>query len=136
MKLASTILAGLAGLNGKIDSFLDTKTKFNLDATITCANGKELFEVTCSAFDGFDIKINDACRKSYFSQIDFANSFVWGDSSVTKMDDHTSNTAASVVTGSSFICAPKIVGTGSVKDSDNANAFNLKVIIFSYEIFS
>ena len=30
MKLASTILAGLASLNGKIDSFLDTKTKFNL----------------------------------------------------------------------------------------------------------
>ena len=46
------------------------------------------------------------------------------------MDDYTSNTAASVVTGSSLTCAPKILGTGSVVDSEGANAFNLKVIIF------
>jgi len=112
MKLASTILAGLAGIS---------------EATIVCANSKELFEVTCSPTDGFDIKINDACRKSYFSQIDFANSFVWGDAAITKMDDHTTNTAASVVTGSTLTCAPKILGTGSVADSEGTNAFNLKV---------
>ena len=106
--------------------------KFDLEATIVCANSKELFEVTCSPTDGFDIKINDACRKSYFSQIDFANSFVWGDASITKMDDHTTNTAASVVTGSSLTCAPKILGTGSVVDSDGTNAFNLKVIILNF----
>ena len=99
-----------------------------LEATITCANGKELFEVTCSPTDGFDIKINEGCRKSFFSQIDFANSFVWGDPAVVKMADHTTNTATSVVATSSVICAPKMQATGTVLDSDKTAAFNIKVL--------
>ena len=44
------------------------------------------------------------------------------------MADHTANTAVGVVAGSGATCAPKIQATGSVQDSDNTNAFNLKVI--------
>ena len=97
-----------------------------IEATIQCAGGKELFEVTCSP-DGFDIKINDACRKSFFPQIDFANSFVWGVNTVYKMADHTVNTAVGVVAGSTATCTPKISGTGTVTDTDGTAAFNLKV---------
>ena len=51
------------------------------------------------------------------------------------MADHTTNTAFGVVAGSTLNCAPKIEVTGSVKDSEGTNAFNLKVIIFSNENF-
>ena len=43
------------------------------------------------------------------------------------MADHTANTAAGVVAGSTATCAPKIAATGSVADSQGTNAFNLKV---------
>ena len=89
--------------------------------------------MTCSAADGFDIKINDACRQSFFPFVDFANSFVWGDAAVVKMADYTANTSDGVVAGSStatpaITCTPKLAATGSVKDSSGTdNAFNLKV---------
>ena len=44
------------------------------------------------------------------------------------MADHTTNTATSVDSASSVICAPKMQATGTVLDSDQTAAFNIKVL--------
>lgn len=84
MKLSAGILAALATTG---------------DAAVSCATGTELFEVTCSATTGFTITVNEACRASYFTMVDFANSFVWKDSTVTAMATPTGSGAADVVAG-------------------------------------
>ena len=63
---------------------------------VTCPNGKDLFEVSCSVSDGFDIRINESCRKSYFPFIDFANSFLWGDQTKVHMDRPSGSTGVDV----------------------------------------
>ena len=98
------------------------------EAAITCANSKQLFEVTCSQADGFDIKINEACRSTYFAFIDFTNSFVWGDATVKAMATPAGFTGNDVVAGYFGTCnMVKLASTGGVKDSDNSNSWNLKV---------
>ena len=96
MKLAATILATLAGVNGELRFFQIIFQQFFTEATIACATGTQLFEVTCDATNGFDIKINEACRQSHFSFVDFANSFVWGDSTKMSMVDASLATAAGI----------------------------------------
>ena len=63
---------------------------------VTCPSGKKLFEVSCSRSDGFDIRINESCRKSYFPFIDFTNSFVWGDATKTRMDNPAGSAGSDV----------------------------------------
>ena len=65
-------------------------------ASITCPNNKELFEVSCTIADGFDVRINDLCRKSYYPFIDFTNSFVWGDPTKIQMEIPTGSSGADV----------------------------------------
>ena len=54
---------------------------------LSCPDNNQLLLVSCSITDGFDIEINEACRKSNFAFIDFSNSFVWGDPAKTTMDN-------------------------------------------------
>lgn len=63
-------------INGNVYS--EVTFKQILDASVSCPNGKSLFEVSCTIAEGFDIRINESCRKAYFPFIDFTNSFVWG----------------------------------------------------------
>ena len=65
-------------------------------ASITCPNNKELFEVSCTIADGFDVRINESCRKSYYPFIDFTNSFVWGDPTKIQMEIPTGSSGADV----------------------------------------
>ena len=124
-----------------------------LDPGVTCPDDKELFEVSCSISDGFDVRINESCRKSYFPFIDFTNSFVWGDSSKTQMDNPTGSAGSDVdqvcvyfllinsllvfvdhhtvnILLQSFggACSNvKFSSTGSVKDTDGVNSWNIKI---------
>lgn len=90
MKLSAGILAALATTG---------------DAQVTCAGTTELFEVSCSATTGFNIVVNEACRGSFFTMVDFANSFVWKDSTVTAMATPTGTNAADVVAGQTCVAA-------------------------------
>ena len=84
MKLCSSVLAALVGINGQFQLSKYTVYFTNiLDASVTCPNGASLFEVSCTISEGFDIRINESCRKTYFPFIDFTNSFVWGEFSST-----------------------------------------------------
>ena len=63
---------------------------------LSCPDNNQLFEVTCTVTDGFDIKINESCRKSNFDFIDFSSSFVWGDSTKVIMDNPFGSTGIDV----------------------------------------
>ena len=69
---------------------------FFIDAAITCPSGDSLFEVACSVDKGFTITVNEACRAAHFPMVDFANSFVWGDSTKMSMVDASVATAAGI----------------------------------------
>ena len=90
---------------------------------------RQLFEVSCTQADGFDIKINEGCRTKHFPFIDFTNSFVWGDSAVKKMATPTGSAGTDVVTGwSGGTCTNvKLSATGTVTDLDGANSWNMKM---------
>lgn len=114
MKLAAGIIASLATVG---------------EAAITCSNNKELFEVTCNVATGFTIKINEGCRQSHFSMVDFANSFVWGNSAVMQMATPTGDTANDVVAAATCNDGTndqkiKPASTTSVLDSDQVASFN------------
>ena len=81
-----------------ISQFSDqyTCTTSNQATGVTCPSGKELFEVSCTVSDGFDIRINESCRKSYFSFIDFGSSFLWGDQTKSQMDTPLGSTGVDV----------------------------------------
>ena len=53
-----------------------------LESLVTCSNGKELFETSCSS-SGIEVIINEECRSTNFLGIDFQNSFLWGDMTIT-----------------------------------------------------
>ena len=90
---------------------------------------RELFEVSCTQADGFDIKINEGCRTKHFPFVDFTNSFVWGDSAIKKMATPSGSAGTDVVAGwSGGTCTNvKLASTGAVTDSDGANSWNLKM---------
>jgi len=108
------------------------------DAAITCAGTTELFEVECDATTGFTIVVNEACRGSFFTMVDFANSFVWKDSSVTAMLDPIASpaTANEVVAGGTCVdsssnnISMKPAATGVTDSSANA-AFGWKTVPLS-----
>merc|ERR1712176_924376 len=81
MKLSTGILAALATTG---------------DAAIACDGTTQLFEVSCDATNGFSVVVNAACRNKYFTMVDFANSFLWKDSTVTSMAVPTGSAAADV----------------------------------------
>ena len=125
---------------------------------VTCPNGKELFEVSCTLSDGFDIRINESCRKSYFPFIDFSNSFLWGNQTKSQMDTPSGSSgvdvdklgvhrllmkrkqrAALLTLSKNFsgTCSSvKLLSTGGVKDSDNVNSWNLKIPLSDCSITS
>jgi len=80
MKLSVGLLAALAGVN---------------DAALSCDSGFQLFHATCNK-DGFTITINEDCRQSDFSGIDFTNSFMFGRASQTQRVTATGTASASV----------------------------------------
>ena len=129
MKLSSTLLASLSTLTSKffLSIFQQLITINNLDAAITCRNGQDVFEVSCTVDDGFTIIVNEACRQSYFPMVDFANSFVWGDSAVTTMETPTGSSAGDVVSGGECVgrTGSKDVKPSSTTliDSDSTMAF-------------
>ena len=104
---------------------------------MSCPNNKELFEVSCTISDGFDVRINESCRKAYFSFIDFTNSFVWGDSSKVQMENPTGSSGVDVDQNFNGDCTNvKFSSTGGVKDSDDNNSWNLKVPLSDCSISS
>ena len=52
--------------------------------------------MSCTIANGFDVRINESCRKSYYPFIDFTNSFVWGDPTKTQMEIPTGSSGADV----------------------------------------
>ena len=75
---------------------MDIFASMILATSVTCPNNKELFEVSCTISDGFDVRINESCRRAYFPFIDFTNSFVWGDPSKVQMENPTGSTGIDV----------------------------------------
>lgn len=113
MKLSAGILAALATTG---------------DAAISCAGTTQLFEVECSATTGFKIVVNEACRGSFFSMVDFANSFVYKAATPTVMADPTGTTFDDVVTGETCTdgatspnnISPKPAASGITDDAGTA----------------
>ena len=93
---------------------------------VRCQNQNELFEVTCS-LDGFMIRINEACRRSFFPFIDFGSSFVWGDASKQSMDQPLGSFGTDVDSTFTGTCENvKLASVGSV-DSDYSAAWYINV---------
>ena len=134
MKLSSTVIASLTTLASKFYfvCLLNSVIIYNSDASITCANGNNVFEVSCTVSNGFTIVVNEACRKSYFPMVDFANSFVWGDSTVTTMTNPTGTGATDVVTGG--VCQDS-TGTidYNVKPSSTSNTDSSLAAAFGWD---
>jgi len=117
MKLSTGILAALATTG---------------DAAITCDGTTQLFEVSCDATNGFSVVVNAACRNKYFTMVDFANSFLWKDSTVTSMAVPAGSAAADVVANAAACTSGgnpvsfKPASSG-ITDSQNAAAFGWTV---------
>merc|ERR1712176_73193 len=111
MKLSTGILAALATTG---------------DAAIACDGTTQLFEVSCDATNGFTVVVNAACRNKYFTMVDFANSFLWKDSTVTSMATPTGTAAGDVVTGETCVSGGNPVSfkpaTSGIKDSTGTAA--------------
>merc|ERR1712176_758768 len=111
MKLSTGILAALATTG---------------DAAIACDGTTQLFEVSCDATNGFTVVVNAACRNKYFTMDDFANSFLWKDSTVTSMATPTGTAAGDVVTGETCVSGGNPVSfkpaTSGIKDSTGTAA--------------
>ena len=104
-----------------------------LDAHISCDGGTQLFEVSCDVSSGFTVVVNNACRNKYFTMVDFANSFLWKDRTVTAMATPTGTDADSVVTNAAA-CTDSTGATVSFKpafsgitDSQSAATFGWTV---------
>ena len=106
---------------------LFTRVSISAAALTGCAGGKSLFEVTCAATTGFTVTINEACRTAKFPMVDFTQSFIWGEQTVTAMATPTGTAASDVKTGG--VCtksdgtALAVKPTKTMTDSDSASAY-------------
>ena len=150
MKLSAGVLAALASVGGKCFFSSEIRSQSKnwltcLDAAITCPPtggvARKLFEVDCSATDGFKIRINEGCRKTTFTMVDFANSFVWKAATPTKMNTFTGSNWEAVNGDSADVCktvvpagstatatdiSPKPLASGQ-EDAEGQNAFGWNI---------
>ena len=80
-----------------------------------------MFDARCD-HGGFKITVNEDCRLKYFAGVDFANSFLWGDSTKTIMVDPTKNDADAIVAGAvaaGTTCVPKPAAVSIADDTND-----------------